>query len=411
MGMGITDVISVGQLRPPELPYQALAWAPTSVVTVTGIGSLIGVQVLGARGIGAGVPARAGAALRRGLVIALCAGGLGVLGMWLGGARLYTTFGIAPSLAEPSAAVMRILALSIPFQLMYVAGASYLEAIQRPVASMIVMWCANVVNLALNLALVPSFGARGSAWSTVGARSFLAIAVLGFIWFSRDAKRYGVRGGKADGPSFGALLRVGSAAAVSHAVEAGAFSSMTVIAGRMGERAVASYQIVLNMLAVVFMISLGVGAATAVLVSNRTGLGSPRDATRAGWTGLAFNTALMGVCAALVFAFPHAIARAYTADLDLVRTVVLALPIAAVAMLPDGGQLVVASALRARGDNWFPTASHILAYAFVMPSIALFLCEAQGRGVTGLVEAILIASILSASVLALRFLAVSRKSS
>ena len=54
MGMGAVDVMVVGQFRPAELPYQALAWAPTGVFMVTGIGLLTGVQVLASRAIGAG---------------------------------------------------------------------------------------------------------------------------------------------------------------------------------------------------------------------------------------------------------------------------------------------------------------------------------------------------------------------
>jgi len=73
-----------------------------------------------------------------------------------------------------------------------------------------------------------------------------------------------------------------------------------------------------------------------------------------------------------------------------------------VIMLPDGGQVVAAAALRARGDNWFPTASHLLAYAFVMPVVAYWLAEAQGRGVQGLMLAILVASVLSCAVLSAR---------
>lgn len=76
---------------------------------------------------------------------------------------------------------------------------------------------------------------------------------------------------------------------------------------------------------------------------------------------------------------------------------------------PDGAQVVAASALRARGDNWFPTFSHILAYAIVMPLLGFWLAETRGMGVAGLVLAIFWASVLSASVLLLRWWALARK--
>jgi MATE family multidrug resistance protein len=77
--------------------------------------------------------------------------------------------------------------------------------------------------------------------------------------------------------------------------------------------------------------------------------------------------------------------------------------IAAIVLHPDGAQVVAASALRARGDNWFPTFSHILAYAVVMPVLGYWLAEHQGMGVAGLLFAIFWSSIVSAGVLLLRW--------
>jgi MATE family multidrug resistance protein len=108
------------------------------------------------------------------------------------------------------------------------------------------------------------------------------------------------------------------------------------------------------------------------------------------------------VAAAVVLAFAGSIGRAYTANLTLAAFVSSVLWLAALVMPPDGGQVVVAAALRARGDNWFPTVSHLLAYAIVMPTLAYWLAEARGQGVTGLMLAIFGASVLSCGVLCLR---------
>jgi MATE family multidrug resistance protein len=101
MGMAVVDVMVVGQIAPIELPHQALGWAPIVVLIVTGIGLLTGVQVLAARGLGAGNPEEAGAAWRRGMVVSLVAGIAAVLLIWLLGERIFTVFGIAPALAQP----------------------------------------------------------------------------------------------------------------------------------------------------------------------------------------------------------------------------------------------------------------------------------------------------------------------
>lgn len=401
MGMGVVDVMVVGQFAPSELPYQALGWSPINVLTVAGIGLLTGVQVLAARALGAGQPDQAGAAWRRGLVLSLVASGLAALGLLAAGERVLTVFGIAPELARPALRVTHVLMLSVPLQLMYVTSSLFLEALQRPFAATIAMWAANVVNLTLNLLLVPRFGAVGSAWCTVAARFSLAALMLAYIWRLKDRDSFGVRRPTAQ-PGYGALLRVGAAAAISHAAEAGAFSGTTILAGRQGPDAVASYQILLNLLSIVFMVSLGFSSATAVLTSRAMGQRDEAGATRATVRGVLLNLGFMVLAALVVLGFAGPISRAYTANLALAATLAGLMWLAAIAMPPDGTQVVVASALRARGDNWFPTLSHLVAYVGVMPPLAYWLGEVKGRGVTGLMLAIFWSSVLSGAVLCSR---------
>jgi MATE family multidrug resistance protein len=408
MGMGIVDVIVVGQLAARELPHQALGWAPTGIVLVTAIGLLTGVQVLAARAIGEGKPQQAGGAWRRGMLVAALAGTLFAGCMWLAGERLFTMFGIAPALAAPSARVMRVLALSVPPHLLYTASACFLEAIQRPLPSMLLMWTANLLNVVLNLVLVPRYGAVGSAWATVGARTFLALTLGVYVLRMAQATLYGTRSGTR-WPSYAGLLRVGAAAALSQVAEAGAFSGMTIIAARIGEQAVATYQILLNLLAVVFMVALGISSATAVLASEAFGRRTPREVARASFMGLALNTGCMVLLALLAASFREGIGRTYTADPALAAAVASLIPLVALITVPDGGQVVAAAALRAQGDNWFPTGSHMLAYAALMPVLAYWWAEQTGAGVAGLLRAILAASALSVAVLVARLLSLARR--
>lgn len=422
IGMAIVDVIVVGQLAPDELPHQALGWAPTAVFLVAAIGLLQGVQVLAARSLGEGNLEGAGVALRRGLIMGAVAGLLSAAAMIVAGQQLFDVFGIEPDLAVHATPVMLILSWSIPLHLLYVAGTYYLEAIKKPGISTAVMWGANAINLGLNLLWVPEHGAIGSAWATVGARVFLAGVLLLWILVLPSSRDYGVRNLDAKGPSYGALFAIGIASAVSQAVEAGAFSAMTVIAGRLGAAVVAGYQIMLNLMAFVFMIALGMAAATAVLVSEAVGRRAPKDAAQAGWTGLAANTVAMLIAAGAILYFAVPIGHLYTADLQLAALIAAMMWIAALILTPDGAQVVIASALRARGDNWFPTFSHILAYAVIMPVLGYWFSELHGQGipalsawllsiehheVAGLMFAILISSIVSALVLLLRWWALA----
>lgn len=407
MAMSVVDVMVVGQYAPAQIPHLALGWAPIGVLLVAGIGLLTGVQVLAARALGAGDPRAAGAAWRRGCLIAVLAGLASIGGVWLLGERLFTAFGISQDLALPSARVACILAFSVPLHFVYVATALFLESIQRPLASTVVMWTANAANLALNLALVPEFGATGSAWATFGARVCLAVGLVIWVFRRDDAAELGIRG-PVLGPSYRSLLGVGVAACVSQAAEAGAFSAMTVIAGRIGPSAVSAYQILLNLLATMFMGALGLASAAAVLTAEAVGRRDAVGATRAGFVSLVLSLVFALATGFLVVSFAPQVGRAYTADAPLAAQVAASLWLTALVMPPDAGQVVVAASLRARGDNWFPTASHLLAYALVMPGLGVWLAENREQGVNGLMVAILSASLLSCGVLSLRLWFVHR---
>jgi len=82
--------------------------------------------------------------------------------------------------------------------------------------------------------------------------------------------------------------------------------------------------------------------------------------------------------------------------------------IVAPAMIGDGGQRVVAQALRGCHDAWFPTALHMISYAVIMVPLGWVLAFGLGLGVTGLLLAIAIASFASLGILSARFGWISR---
>ena len=62
------------------------------------------------------------------------------------------------------------------------------------------------------------------------------------------------------------------------------------------------------------------------------------------------------------------------------------------------------------GDGWVPAAMHMLSYLVIMIPAGWYLTFSLLHGAMGLVEAILIASLISASMLTGRFFAFARNS-
>ncbi|HEY8617352.1 MATE family efflux transporter [Phenylobacterium sp.] len=416
MAMGLTDAVVVGRYSATELGYHALGWAPTSVVLTALVGLLVGVQVMTARAIGEGRREATGAVLRRGLVYAFWIGLASTAALAAVGPPFLHMIGLERDLADGASRALLVFSLSLTGYSISVACSFWLEGLSRPGPAAVAMWAANVVNLGLVLLFVPgtlglpAWGAVGAAWATFGARTFLALAMLAFIATMPEARALGVfakppldRAGATE------QRRIGYGAGISNFLEVAAFASMNVIAGWLGGLAVAAWAIVLNVAAIVFMVPLGLATGAAVLVGKAYGARDPAGVNRAGAVSFGV-TAVFGVVVTLVV-WPAAelISRGYTTDVKTIALAAPALALATLMFLPDCLQVVAAQALRARGDVWLPTGTHLTSYILVMMPLAYVLAIPMGLHLTGIVWAVIIASVVSAVLLLARFWLLSRQ--
>ncbi|HET7408911.1 MAG TPA: MATE family efflux transporter, partial [Paracoccaceae bacterium] len=408
----------VGHYSARELGYQALGWAPTSVVLTTGVGLLMGIQVLTAQMIGEGRRAEAGAVLQRGLILSVLVGAAVTLVLLFAARPLLAMMDFEPGLAPGAAAVVETLAWSMTPYLVSVAASFWLEALERPLPGMYLMVVANLVNLALNLWLVPGsnpFGVEGavaSAWTTLFSRAVYALSLIVVIVYWDEARALGVFAWRRAGSFhdyWGRMLRIGSASAVSYFVESTGFAAMTVIAGLVGATAVAAYSVVFNIAALVFMVPLGLSSATAVFVGKAYGGGNRAGVRRAGFEGMGFTVLLLTAVALAVAVQPGLIAGFYTGDPTLLAVAVPALLMLCLFFPLDGLQVIAASALRASGDEWMPTLTHAISYNVVMLPAGYHLAITQGLGVMGLILTMIGVSILAGAFLLSRFLWVTRR--
>lgn len=415
MAMGLTDAIVVGRYSATELGYHALGWAPTSTVLTTAIGLLIGVQVLTARLIGSGQPERSGAVLTRGVGYAVVIGVASMLALALGGPWAMRHIGLDPDLAEGAGRALHVFSLSLPFYLAATSIIFFLEAHGRAPVATAAMWAANAVNLALNLWLVPGDsglpvqGAVASGWATFGARTALLVFLVAYLARWSRARELGLWARPPREPGAAAeQRRIGYAAGSSYFIETAAFASMSIIAGWLGAAEVAAWAIVLNVAAIVFMIPLGLAAATSVLVGRSYGARDPAGIARAFRLGSMVTAAVLLLVGLVVWIDAGLIARAYTTEAGIVAMTGAALLLSCWFFVADGLQVVAAQALRARGDVWWPTALHIVAYALVMIPLAYLLAIPAGLGLNGIVWAVIAASLIAAVTLVGRFLGLQR---
>jgi MATE family multidrug resistance protein len=416
MAMGLSDAVVVGRYSATQLGYHALGWAPTSVIVTMAIGLLSGVQVMAARAIGEGRLHDTGAVLRRGLSYSLWIGAISAGMLALGGPPFLHAIGLEKSLADGASRVLLVFCLSLPGYAISVSASFWMEGLSRPGPGAWAMWIANAINLALDLILVPghfgipALGAMGGAWATTGARTFLAVFMLGYIALMPEARALGVfdkpernRAAEAE------QRRIGFGAGASNFFEVAAFASMNIIAGWIGGLAVAAWAVVLNVAAIVFMVPLGLSTGAAVRVGIAYGARDPVGVIRAGLIAFAV-TGVFGVLVSLAV-WPNAawIATAYTDNALTLAIGVPALALSCLMYFPDSLQVVTAQALRARGDVWLPTGTHLTSYILIMMPLAWWLAIPRGMGIIGITWAVVIASVVSAVLLLGRFWILSRR--
>lgn len=415
MIMALVDTVMVGRFSTQELAYQGIGQAPVIPLLLAMMGLMMGTLVSAASAYGAGRYDACGAAWRRSLPLAL-GFGVGAALLCALGEPLLRALGQTPELAEGGGRVVQILGLGLPAALVFLTTNFFLEGIKRPVSGMVMVVAANIVNAVLNWVLIyghlgfSPMGAVGSAWATTGVRLFLAVGLVTYVWSMSDHTRFAVRVRPGGGwGAWRAQRQIGYAAGASIGVEATAFAAVSVFAGWLGAVPLAGYSIALNLISMVFMVAIGIGSATAVRVGISRGEQGPRGMALAGWTGLAVNTAAMSGFGVLFAAIPDGLVSAYTSDPELTSLTVPVVAFCAWVLVVDGGQGVMANALRGRGETWVPTGLHVFSYFGVMVPVSWFLAFPQGRGVMGLFEGILIASIVSVALLSGRFLRLCRR--
>ncbi len=407
--MMIVDAIMVGRYAAEELAFQAIGLAPMMFIMVTAIGLLIGTLVRTAHNVGAGTPENCGAVWHRSLGYAFLIGMTGLIASLYGEEFLLLT-GQSAELSRGGGEVIRIIGYSTPVMLLYITSAFFLEGLKRPKPGMFIMIGANLLNVLLNWMLIygnlgfDAMGAAGSAWATLAVRVVSVPVILTYIWRLADGETYGVRQFKRQPwSSWVHQRRIGYSAGASNGIESAAFSSMNFFAGLLGTIPLAAFSISFNMLALIFMIALGIGTATAVCVGNAHGRRDTRDMAFAGWTGLGLSTITMILAGILLVTFSEDIAGIYSTDPELIAAAAPLIVLVAFILVADAGQSVMAHALRGRSETWVPAAMHTVSYLIIMMPGAWLLSHTYGRGAIGIQEAVLIASIVSVCLLTLRF--------
>jgi MATE family multidrug resistance protein len=389
--MGIVDTVMVGRLGAGAIGAVGLATMLFFAIAVFAMGLLLGLDPLVAQAFGA----RRIDECHRWLVDGIWLSAIITLPLLAATAALNATlgsWGLPPDVLAMTRPYLSIINWSLPPLLLYVAFRRYLQAMNVVTPVMVALVLANVANGIANWALIyghlgmPALGVRGSAYSTLLARSFMAIWLLGAVirHEARQSPRLRDTPFRFDIARVNRLFALGLPAAGQAVLEVGVFAAATALAGRVSADALAAHQIALNMAAFTFMVPYGIASAAAVRVGQALGRGDGRSANIAGWTAILIGVGFMSCAAAVFFIAPHPLLALFTSDEAVITIGVALLFVAAVFQLFDGLQAVTTGALRGVADTRTPMLWNLTGHWLFGLPLGYTLCFVLGRGVTGL---------------------------
>jgi multidrug resistance protein, MATE family len=185
------------------------------------------------------------------------------------------------------------------------------------------------------------------------------------------------------------LLKIGMPISVTYGLELGMFAAVSYMAGSLGAQVLAAHQIAFQIMALIFMVPLGMAQAVTTRVGLWFGQGDRAGTRRAGFVAIASAIFFLSGSAIALFLFRPALIDLFINPQDPANATVVAIAmqlmlVSAIAQMIDGVQRVTMSALYGLQDTRIPMALSAIAFLGIGLTTGYALCFMAGWGAVGL---------------------------
>jgi len=280
---------------------------------------------------------------------------------------------------------------------------------------------ANVLNIILNYILIggklgfPAMGVRGSATATLIARIFMLV----FLWIilyknpktSKYIKAFHLKISGFSKNMFRKIFQLGFPTSLQMLFEVTAFAGAAFICGLVSAKDIAAHQIAISMASFTYNLCVGFGVASTIMIGKKVGERNFIAVHRIGINNMKISFMFMFGCG-LLFIFgrnliPYFFVQNH--DAAVIELTASLLIIAALFQLSDGLQVVCVGSLRGIQDVKVPSFITFIAYWIITLPLGFYLCYIRNMGAFGMWIALGIGLSLSAILLIVRFIRLSRK--
>lgn len=389
--VGFADTMMVGHYDTPSLAAASFVNSLFNLVTYLLLGYSYGLTPLVSSLCGRGERAAAGTELKH----ALCAnslfavallGAMGVLYFFLD--KMGQPAEILP-LVRPYYAVVLV---SMAFLALFNVLRQFTDGTTDTATGMWVLLAGNALNILFNWLLIfgigpfPRLGLLGAGISTLFSRVVMTAAMAGVIAFRRRYAPF--REGFAKMRlRWGGVRRVNATSlpiSLQMGMESGAFTFSGVMAGWLGALELATYQVVVTISTLGFLLYYSFGAGISIRVAAYAGSGDTGSLRRAAKAGMHILVVMALAVSLVFFTAGGTLLRGFTDDTQVIALALTLIPPLMLYQMGDAMQICYANALRGTSRvlpmMWIAFVSYVL----VNIPVGYLLAFPCGLGLTGL---------------------------
>lgn len=414
--VGVVDTAIVGQIGTIEQAAVALASSFHLLVLVFGVGVSFGVTPLVAAADEAKDYSQISSLLKHSVVVNTATGILLFLLLFCF-SPLLGLLNQKDEVIDLAIPFLNVLMLGMIPLCIFSGFKQFAEGLSFTRIAMVITIGANLINVALNYALVfgywgfPKMGMMGSCWASFISRVIMALAMFAYVYWNKQFKAYWKQFNfkNISKQIVKNILSIGVPSGMQWVFEIGAFSFAVIMMGWISPQAQAAHQIAVSMASVTYMMASGLSAATSVRVGNKFGIKDMQGVRIACFSALFMALTFMSISAICFILFKDLLPVFFNTDAEVTGLASSLLVIAAFFQLSDGLQAVELGALRGIQDVKVPTFIALAAYWIIGLPMSYVFAFVWNIGIQGIWYGLALGLSVAAILLFLRFNYVSKR--
>ena len=416
MGMGVTDTLVAGWKGEQELASVAMGFSIAGTIMIATGAVLTILSAMISRLRGAGAEGKTGLFLNNGKALAVCLTVFELAVIYAASFLFqYTTDN--ETLAAQAQLYAWYVMLGVPANLLMRVIMANFEGYGQTRPAMIVSLFGLLLNIPINYTLVfgcgpfPALGGPGCGLATAIITWGMALMMLALMLGSRQHRNRAKQMLALRKPEWGLvrhILKLGIPIGVASLCEMSFFSLVTLVIAPLGETAVSSQQVAINVSGIIFMLPLSLGIAASIRAAYHVG-GQRQAAFNAMLrTLLTVTYSLVILLMVATICLREKIVSLYTDSAEIISTASVLLVYCAIYQIADATQAIMSGLLRGCHDTAIITWSNITTYWLVGFPLACILIRTDwivpAMGPAGAWVSFIVALSLAAVILTGRFL-------